>query len=98
MFEAYPIVYTEGHNLQPGPAGLVYLPLPIGSILAVIVVCVYFTCCPRTDQVSQFVVFINTDYTRKVQEYAPEPVPPEYRLRAAMIAGPLLTISMFWFA
>ncbi|KAH0838213.1 major facilitator superfamily domain-containing protein [Lanmaoa asiatica] len=82
LFEAYPIVYTEGHNLQPGPAGLVYLPLPIGGFLAVVV----------------YVFFVNTDYSRKVEEFFPEPVPPEYRLRLAMIAAPLLAVSFFWFA
>ncbi|KAG8219714.1 major facilitator superfamily domain-containing protein [Butyriboletus roseoflavus] len=82
LFEAYPIVYTEGHGLKPGPAGLVYLPLPIGGFLAVVV----------------YLLFVNTDYARKVEEFAPEPVPPEYRLRVAMIASPLLTASFFWFA
>ncbi|KAF8560251.1 MFS general substrate transporter [Imleria badia] len=82
LFEAYPIVYTRGHNLKPGPSGLVYLPLPIGGFLAVVV----------------YVFFVNPDYSRKVEECAPETVPPEYRLRVVMIASPLLTISFFWFA
>ena len=38
LFEAYPIVYTEGHNLNYGPSGLVYLPLPLGSLISVAVV------------------------------------------------------------
>ncbi|KAF8140369.1 major facilitator superfamily domain-containing protein [Boletus edulis] len=82
LFEAYPIVYTEGHHLKPGPSGLVYLPLPIGGFLAVVV----------------YMFFVNTDYSRKAEEYAPEPVPPEYRLRVVMIASPLFTVSFFWFA
>ncbi|KAH0838209.1 major facilitator superfamily domain-containing protein [Lanmaoa asiatica] len=82
LFEAYPVVYTEGHNLQPGPADIVHLPLPIGGVLAVVV----------------YVFFVNTDYSRKVEEFFPEPVPPEYRLRLAMIAAPLLAVSFFWFA
>ncbi|KAI9461803.1 MFS general substrate transporter [Boletus coccyginus] len=82
LFEAYPVVYSEGHSLKPGPSGLVYLPLPIGGFLAVVV----------------YVLFVNTDYSRKVEEYAPEPVPPEDRLRVVMVASPLLTASFFWFA
>jgi len=82
LFEAYPIVYTEGHNLNYGPAGLVYLPLPVGSLVSVVI----------------FVLYINKEYMKKVQEYAPEPVPPEARLLAPMIAAPLLTLSFFWFA
>ncbi|KAG9314264.1 major facilitator superfamily domain-containing protein [Chiua virens] len=82
LFEAYPVVYTEGHHLEPGPSGLVYLPIPVGSFISVVV----------------YVLFINTDYARKVEEYAPDPVPPEYRLRVAMIASPLFAISFFWFA
>lgn len=50
LFEAYPVVYTKGHGLEPGPSGLVYLPLPIGGILAVVVVCMYFAPCGRADK------------------------------------------------
>jgi len=82
LFEAYPVVYTKGHHLEPGPSGLVYLPLPIGGFISVVV----------------YVLFVNTDYSRKVEECAPDPVPPEYRLYVAMIGAPLLTGSLFWFA
>ena len=47
LFEAYPIVFTEGHHLRPGPSGLVFLPIPIGGILSVLVVRWYsWSCCP----------------------------------------------------
>jgi tryptophan-rich sensory protein len=39
LFEAYPVVFTKGHNLNAGVSGLMFLPLPIGGILAVITVC-----------------------------------------------------------
>lgn len=58
----------------------------------------YFNYCVGADEVSQYVFFVNTNYARKVEEFAPEPVPPEYRLRVAMIASPLFVVSFFWFA
>ncbi|KIJ68577.1 hypothetical protein HYDPIDRAFT_106784 [Hydnomerulius pinastri MD-312] len=82
LFEAYPIVFTEGHHLNAGVSGLVFLPLPIGGFIAV----------------AMYILFINPRYARKVNECAPHPVPPEYRLRVAMIAAPFFAISFFWFA
>jgi hypothetical protein len=38
MFEAIPIVFTEGHHFNLGETGLVFLPLPIGGLIAVILV------------------------------------------------------------
>lgn len=38
LFEAYPIVYTEGHNLNEGQSGLTFLPLFIGGAIGVAVV------------------------------------------------------------
>ncbi|KAG2120750.1 MFS general substrate transporter [Suillus discolor] len=82
LFEAYPVVFTEGHNLNAGVSGLVFLPLPIGGFLAV----------------ATYILFFNPSYERKAQECAPNPVPPEFRLRVAMISAPFLVISFFWFA
>lgn len=53
---------------------------------------------PMLMETFQYVLFVNTDYSRKVEECAPDPVPPEYRLYVAMIGAPLLTGSLFWFA
>ncbi|KAG2150129.1 major facilitator superfamily domain-containing protein [Suillus cothurnatus] len=82
LFEAYPVVFTKGHNLNAGVSGLMFLPLPIGGILAVIT----------------YILFFNPDYERKAQECAPNPVPPEFRLRVAMISAPFFAVSFFWFA
>lgn len=82
LFEAYPVVFTKGHNLNAGVSGLMFLPLPIGGILAVIT----------------YILFLNPDYERKAQECAPNPVPPEFRLRVAMISAPFFAVSFFWFA
>jgi len=38
LFEAYPIVFTEGHHFNAGISGLMFLPLPIGGLIAVVIV------------------------------------------------------------
>ena len=38
LFAAYPIVFTQGHNMSPGVSGLMFLPIPIGGAIAVILV------------------------------------------------------------
>ncbi|KAI8980640.1 MFS general substrate transporter [Trametes punicea] len=63
LFEAYPIVFTEGHGFNAGISGLMFLPIFIGA-------------SPR--------------YVELVREFAPNPVPPEYRTEpcmAPLIAG-----------
>ncbi|KAI6119007.1 MFS general substrate transporter [Pisolithus croceorrhizus] len=82
LFEAYPIVFTEGHHMGVGPSGLMFLPLPLGGIIATLL----------------YVAFFNPRYERKIKEFAPRPVPPEYRLEMAMVAGPFFAIAFFWFA
>ncbi|KAG2139189.1 major facilitator superfamily domain-containing protein [Suillus bovinus] len=82
LFEAYPVVFTQGHNLNAGVSGLMFLPLPIGAVLAGLT----------------YIFFFNPSYERKVQECAPNPVPPEFRLRVAMVSAPFFVVSFFWFA
>ncbi|KAL4070839.1 major facilitator superfamily domain-containing protein [Scleroderma citrinum] len=81
LFEAYPIVFAEGHHMKPGPSGLTFLPIPIGGVLSALV----------------YVFVFNPRYERKVTEFAPNRVPPEYRLEAAMAAAPFFAIAFFWF-
>ncbi|KAG6336124.1 hypothetical protein ID866_2962 [Astraeus odoratus] len=81
LFEAYPIVFTEGHQMGPGPTGLALLPLPIGGALSVLL----------------YIAVFNPRYERKIKEFAPNPVPPEYRLEVSMYAGPIFAIGFFWF-
>jgi hypothetical protein len=38
LFEAYPIVFTLGHHFNAGISGLMFLPLPVGGMLAVVFV------------------------------------------------------------
>ncbi|KAJ4485995.1 MFS general substrate transporter [Lentinula aciculospora] len=82
LFEAYPIVFTEGHGFNAGISGLMYLPLMLGGVTAVITYLLTFS--PR--------------YEREVQRCAPNPVPPEFRIEMALIAAPVYAASFFWFA
>ncbi|CAE7156491.1 unnamed protein product [Rhizoctonia solani] len=81
LFAAYPIVFTQGHHLNAGASGLMFLPLFGGGIAGVVV----------------YLVFFNPIYTKLIHKFAPKPVPPEYRLDMALLAAPLYAISFFWF-
>lgn len=81
LFEAYPIVFTEGHGLNYGASGLVFLPIPIGGALAI----------------AAYLLYFNPRYERAVEQYAPNPVPPEKRLEMSLPAGPIFALSFFWF-
>jgi hypothetical protein len=92
------VVFTQGHNLNAGVSGFMFLPLPVGGSIAVATVCpssLYFTLLSLR---FQYIFFFNLSYERKVKECAPNPVPLEYRLRVAMTAAPPFAISFFWFA
>ncbi|KAH7317498.1 MFS general substrate transporter [Rhizoctonia solani] len=81
LFAAYPIVFTQGHHLNAGASGLMFLPLFGGGIVGVVV----------------YLVFYNPIYTKLIHKFAPRPVPPEYRLDMALLAAPLYAVSFFWF-
>ncbi|KAH9968846.1 major facilitator superfamily domain-containing protein [Russula dissimulans] len=81
LFEAYPIVFSEGHHLNAGVTGLMFLPLTIGGAVGVII----------------YLIFFNPRYERYIEEYAPAKVPPEARLETTLLAAPLFAISFFWF-
>ncbi|EMD35874.1 hypothetical protein CERSUDRAFT_52884 [Gelatoporia subvermispora B] len=81
LFEAYPIVFTEGHHFNEGISGLMFLPLFVGGITGVLL----------------YLLIFNPIYENKHKLYSPNPVPPEARLDIAMWAAPLFAISFFWF-
>ncbi|KZT54325.1 MFS general substrate transporter [Calocera cornea HHB12733] len=81
LFEAFPIVFTEGHGLNTGASGLMYLPLFLGGALGA---CLYL-------------LLFNPRYERFMKQYAPNPVPPEHRLEMAFFGGPLFALAFFWF-
>ncbi|KAH9884674.1 MFS general substrate transporter [Cubamyces lactineus] len=82
LFEAFPIVFADGHGFNLGESGLTFIPIFVGSVFAVLVYLFYF----------------NPRYARLMKEFAPHPVPPEYRMEVCMLASPIYTISFFWFA
>ncbi|KAF9015497.1 major facilitator superfamily domain-containing protein [Cyathus striatus] len=82
LFEAYPIVFTQAHGFNAGISGLMFLPIPIGGTLAVVL----------------YVLVYNPQYEQEAKRCAPHPVPPEFRLHMCLLAGPLFAISFFWFA
>ncbi|KAH9942621.1 MFS general substrate transporter [Amylocystis lapponica] len=81
LLEAYPIVFTIGHGFNAGVTGLMFLPIFLGGVAAVLM----------------YLFIFNPRYERKMAECAPHPVPPEARLEIAMWAAPVLVISFFWF-
>ncbi|VDC02267.1 unnamed protein product [Peniophora sp. CBMAI 1063] len=81
LFEAYPIVFTEGHGFNAGVTGLMFLPISLGGAVGCAV----------------YLIFFDPRYFKFMQEYAPAPVPPEKRLESTLIAAPLFAISFFFF-
>lgn len=75
-----------------------FLPIPIGGVIAVVLVRCLFPFDVHRKLISpQYVAIYNPRYERKAAELAPNPVPPEFRLEMALIAGPLFAVSFFWF-
>lgn len=42
LFEAYPIVFTQGHHMSTGASGLMFLPVFGGGVLGVIAVSIVY--------------------------------------------------------
>lgn len=81
LFEAYPIVFTEGHGFNAGISGLMFLPIFLGGCFGVL----------------GYLLWWNPKYVRIAADFAPAPVPPEYRLEQAIWAAPIFAASFFWF-
>lgn len=45
----------------------------------------------------QTLFYFNPRYQRYVEEFKPNPVPPERRLEMACVGGPMIVIGFFWF-
>ena len=81
LFEAYPIVFTEGHHFNEGESGLMFIPLFVGAVAGVIL----------------YILIFDVRYQNLIAQYAPNPVPPERRLEMTLWASPMFAISFFWF-
>ncbi|KAE8381591.1 MFS general substrate transporter [Aspergillus bertholletiae] len=75
FYASWPLILQREYNFSPYQIGLAFLPLMIGSLLALPVL----------------------SMTMKRRQTCPNPQ-PEDSLNAAMIAGVLLPISLFWLA
>ncbi|KAF9480085.1 MFS general substrate transporter [Pholiota conissans] len=82
LFTAYPIVFTQGHHFNSGISGLMFLPLPLGGAIAVVLYSLYY----------------NPKYEKEAVRVSPKPVPPEFRLEMMLYGGPFFASSYFWFA
>lgn len=83
LFEAYPIVFQEGHGFNAGVSGLMFIPFFLGGVVSVV----------------SYMTIINPIYVKKLAKLPPgDRLPPEERLHVVMIAAPALVISLFWFA
>ncbi|KAK4703929.1 hypothetical protein P7C70_g2283, partial [Phenoliferia sp. Uapishka_3] len=80
LFEAVPIIFQEQHGLNAGEAGLVFLALLSGGVLAVL----------------YYIFGFNKQYEKLHHELAPRSVPPEVRLKPLLFAAPALAVAFFW--
>jgi len=81
LFEAYPIVFAEGHHFSTGASGLMFIPVFLGGIIGVL----------------GYLFVFNPRYEVAMEKYKPNRVPPEQRLEVALCGAPLFAISFFWF-
>lgn len=80
FFQAYPIVFQGLYGMTPGVAGLAFLPILPGSILAFVLFCLYSSYHTKALK--------NGLAWAKVEEYR--------RLPLACIAAPAIPIALFW--
>ena len=85
FFDAFPIVFEGVYGFDIGNAGLPWISVLIGCILAVITV----ICVDR--------VTFRKEYHRSHEEGRGGLVAPEHRLHAAMMGSFGLPIGLFWF-
>ena len=82
LLEAYPIVFTVGHNMNNLVSGLMFIPIPIGGIAA----CLFY------------IFHIHPKYQATMRVHHPNLPPPEHHIEPGAYGAILLPISFFWFA
>ena len=80
FFEAYPIIFEGLYHMNTGVAGLAFLPILLGAVIALGI----FT---RYDNILQRAKKANAHWA-SIEEYR--------RLPLACLGGPLYVISLFW--
>lgn len=84
LFEAFPIVFQQGHGFNAGISGVMFVPFFLGGCAAV----------------ALYVAYFNPKYVKtadKLKTQGINRVPPEERLYPVMLAGICLVIAFFWF-
>ncbi|KAJ5673721.1 hypothetical protein N7507_002848 [Penicillium longicatenatum] len=79
---AIPLIFSTTYNFTPGESGLVLIGLAVGCVLGGGVL----------------VLLDSHTLKRHAMKYRSETPPPERVLWGAMIGGPLMAGSLFWFA
>lgn len=79
---AIPLIFSTTYNFTPGESGLVLIGIAVG--------CVFGGCV--------LVLLDSHTLKRHAMKYKSETPPPERVLWGAMIGGPLMAGSLFWFA
>jgi len=80
FFEAYPVIFTEGHHLSAGTSGLMFVPVTIGGVVGLAI----------------YAWIFEPMYLRKLDKVGAKAIQPEERLYMAMWGGPIFAISFFW--
>ncbi|OAX40253.1 MFS general substrate transporter [Rhizopogon vinicolor AM-OR11-026] len=98
LFEAYPVVFTEGHHFQPGKSvatfrhGCVDFP-PLGSFGLAFLPLV----AGSVLGVIGYLLIFNPRYEAAMDRRKAGLVSPEIRLNLAISGAPLFAITFFWF-
>ncbi|KAL9129774.1 MAG: hypothetical protein Q9175_007203 [Cornicularia normoerica] len=80
FFEAYPIIFEGIYHMNTGVAGLAFLPILIGAVIALGIFIWYDTVLQRAKKANA--------HWASIEEYR--------RLPLACLGGPLYVISLFW--
>ena len=80
FFEAYPIIFEGLYHMNTGVAGLAFLPILIGAVIALGIFIWYDTVLQRAKKANA--------HWASIEEYR--------RLPLACLGGPLYVISLFW--
>ena len=80
FFSAYPIIFSGIYKMSPGLAGLAFLPILLGAMIALATFLIY-------DSILQRAKLANKPWAI-IEEYR--------RLPLACLGGPLYVVSLFW--
>jgi hypothetical protein len=80
--------------------GLMYLPVTVSSNAPTLLLRALLTASQKIGSCIgcfSYIYFCNPRYMRLVAMFAPNPVPPEYRLEMAVWAAVPYAVAFFWF-